>query len=89
MFLIGNRNSKVLDKKHENLKSFASGGSISKRYWITFIRQLISSDYLYVNIRKYGAIQIKPTALEVLKGNSEYKFKEINISKNNKEKKRI
>ncbi len=85
--LIGNKTQKVLSKSHENLNSFESGVSIKKTYWIAFIRQLISSDYLYVDIKKYGAIKIKPSGLEVLNGNREYQFKEIKTSNNNKGKK--
>ena len=35
--LIGNKTQKVLNKNHNNLNSFASGASIKKKYWITFI----------------------------------------------------
>ena len=83
--VIGNKTQKVLNKNHENLNSFASGESIKKTYWIAFIRQLISSDYLYVDIKKYGAIKIKPKGVDVLDGNCEYQYKEIITSNKNKE----
>ena len=78
--LIGNETEKILNRNHQNLESFSTGNSITKKYWIFFIRQLISSGHLIVNVQKFGAIQITPKGQEVLKGNNEYNFKEIIIS---------
>ena len=57
-------NKEVQDK----IKTFGVGRTASTDFWKTFIRQLVSSKYLRINIKKYGALQITQEGANILKG---------------------
>ena len=85
--LRGVGNSKIRQRGHDRIKTFGVGRSANKEFWANFIRQLVSSDNLRINIQKYGAIEITPSGEKILKGEEDYFYKRINETKPHKEKK--
>ncbi len=85
--LRGVGNSKIKQRGHDRIKTFGVGRSASKEFWANFIRQLVSSDNLRINIQKYGAIEITPNGEKILKGEEDYFYKRIDETKPHKEKK--
>ena len=82
----GVESAKVKQKGHDKIQTFGVGRTASADFWKTFIRQLVSSKYLKINIQKYGALQITPEGEKVLKGEEEYFYRKIDLNKPIKEK---
>ena len=82
----GVESAKVKQKGHDKIQTFGVGRTASADFWKTFIRQLVSSKYLKINIQKYGALQITPEGEKVLKGEDEYFYRKIDLNKPIKEK---
>ena len=87
--LLGNKTDKIIEKKHDKIKTFGVGNSYKKDFWQGFIRQLISSGHIIINIKKFGCLQITTSGLEVLKYEKYFNYKEITLRtpKNSKHKK--
>ena len=85
--LRGLGNPKIKQRGHDRIKTFGVGRSASKEFWANFIRQLVSSDNLRINIQKYGAIEITLSGEKILKGEEDYFYKRIDETKLHKEKK--
>ena len=77
--LRGIKSEKIIKNKHHEIKTFGIGKEVPKRYWQSFIRQLISANHISINIKKYGAYQISESGLKILKGDLIFKYKSINI----------
>ena len=75
--LLGNKTDKIIEKKHDKIKTFGIGNSYKKDFWQGFIRQLISSGHLIINIKKFGCLQITKSGLEILKDGKYFNYKEI------------
>ncbi len=75
--LLGNKSDKIIEKKHDKIKTFGIGNSYKKDFWQGFIRQLISSGHLIINIKKFGCLQITKSGLEILKDDKYFNYKEI------------
>ena len=75
--LLGNKTDKIIEKKHDKIKTFGIGNNYKKDFWQGFIRQLISSGHLIINIKKFGCLQITKSGLEVLKNDKYFNYKEI------------
>ena len=75
--LLGNKTDKIIEKKHDKIKTFGIGNSYKKDFWQGFIRQLISSGHLIINIKKFGCLQITKSGLEILKDDKYFNYKEI------------
>ena len=85
--LRGIESNKVMVKGHNKIKTFGVGHSASADFWKTFIRQMVSANYLFINIQRYGALQITSDGEKVLKGEEEYFYRKIEFNKPIKEKK--
>ena len=84
--LRGVKNSKVKAKGHDNIKTFGVGRTISADFWKTFIRQMVSANYLFINIQRYGALQITKKGEKILKAEDEYFYRRIELNTKTKEK---
>ncbi len=84
--LRGVNNSKVKAKGHDNIKTFGVGRTISADFWKTFIRQMVSANYLFINIQRYGALQITKKGEKILKAEDEYFYRRIELNTKTKEK---
>jgi ATP-dependent DNA helicase RecQ len=75
--LLGNKTDKIIEKKHDKIKTFGIGNNYKKDFWQGFIRQLISSGHIIINIKKFGCLQITRSGLEILKDKKYFNYKEI------------
>jgi len=86
--LRGISNDKVKAKGHDKIKTFGVGQTSSADFWKIFIRQMVSANYLYINIQRYGALQITVNGEKVLKGEKEYFYRKIEFNQPIKEKRK-
>ena len=75
--LRGVESNKVIAKGHNRIKTFGVGQANTADFWKIFIRQMVSANYLYINIQRYGALQITNKAEQVLKGEEDYFYRKI------------
>ena len=78
--LRGVLSDKVKAKGHDTIKTFGVGRTASTDFWKTFIRQMVSANYLLINIQRYGALQITSKGEMVLKGEDEYFYRKIEFN---------
>ena len=86
--LRGVENNKVIAKRHNRIKTFGVGRTNTSDFWKTFIRQMVSANYLNINIQRYGALQITQKGEKVLKGVEDYFYRKIEFDKPIKNKKK-
>lgn len=79
--LRGAKTEKVVDREHDQLTTFGIGSEYPKEFWHSFLRQLLAAGHIVLNIQRYGSLQISPSGLSILKGDSSYEYKEITIQK--------
>jgi ATP-dependent DNA helicase RecQ len=77
--LTGALTEKVKNRGHHKLPCFGAGQTKSKKYFQSLIRQLVSSGHLRINLEKYGAIQLTPSAKEIMSGQARF-YGSIEIS---------
>jgi len=87
--LLGKETDKIIEKRHDKITTFGIGSEYKKEFWQGFIRQLISSRHIIINIKKFGCLQITKSGLKILKDEEYFNYKkiEIKISKVSKNKK--
>jgi ATP-dependent DNA helicase RecQ len=73
----GAQNQKILERGHDKLPTFGVGKDHSKQYWQAFIRQMVASGPLTINIQKYGCLEMTDQGREILRGNLGFEFREI------------
>ena len=78
--LRGSKTEKVVDREHDQLTTFGIGSEYPKEFWHGFLRQLLAAGHIVLNIQ-YGSLQISPSGLSILKGDSSYEYKEITVQK--------
>ena len=83
----GTNSEKIIKNNHDKIKTFGRGKEYKKKFWQSFIRQLISSNHIVINIEKYGIYQITNTGFQLLKSEREFKYKSITISETSPTKK--
>ena len=89
--LLGEESSKIIERGHNKIKTFGVGSNYNKGFWQSFIRQLLSSAHIIINIKKFGCLQITKSGLQILKNELHFNYKEIiskpiKVTKNKKEK---
>ena len=84
--LRGVDSDKVKTKGHDKIKTFGVGRTATADFWKIFIRQMVSANYLLINIQRYGALQITKKGETVLKGEDEYFYRKIEFNTPIKEK---
>jgi ATP-dependent DNA helicase RecQ len=78
--LRGSKTEKVVDREHDQLTTFGIGSEYPKEFWHGFLRQLLAAGHIVLNIQ-YGSLQISPSGLSILEGDSSYEYKEITVQK--------
>ena len=89
--LLGENSPKIIERGHNKIKTFGIGKEHSKDFWQGFIRQMLASGHITINIKKFGCLQITTTGVQLLKNELQFNYKEIELkphktTKNNKEK---
>ena len=82
--LLGDKTSKIVERGHDKIKTFGIGSNYKKEFWQGFIRQLISSGHIFINIKKFGCLQITKTGLQILKNELYFNYKDIQINSSKK-----
>ena len=75
--LKGSNNRKILDRNHNHLDCFGKGSTFPKNFLQMLIRQLVSSNVILINYKKYGALQLDNKAMKILSGEEVFLCKEI------------
>jgi ATP-dependent DNA helicase RecQ len=89
--LLGENSPKIIERGHNKIKTFGIGKEHSKDFWQGFIRQMLASGHIIINIKKFGCLQITTTGVQLLKNELQFNYKEIELKshkppKNYKEK---
>ncbi|NUO08343.1 MAG: DNA helicase RecQ [Candidatus Brocadia sp.] len=64
--LLGSKNQKVLQNRHDMIKTFGAGKEYSKSQWQAFIRELIQLRYLGLDGDKYPVLKLNEKSRDVL-----------------------
>ena len=75
----GTAADKVKQRRHDKIPTFGKGSNYSKKFWQVFVRQLISSGELVLNIERYGALRITESGKKVLYGKKKFYYKEPDV----------
>ncbi len=78
--LRGVNSDKVKAKGHDKIKTFGVGRTATGDFWKIFIRQMVSANYLLINIQRYGALQITQKGETILRGEEEYFYRKIEFN---------
>lgn len=73
----GSQNQKILERSHDQLPTFGVGKEKSKTYWQAFIRQMVASGPLTINIQKYGCLEMTELGRAILRGEGSFEFRDI------------
>ncbi len=74
--LRGVESQKVLERRHHNLATFATGKQWPKDEWTVFVRQLVAAGFLSINIQKYGGLEISERGRALLAGEAVFTYRE-------------
>ncbi|GAB5413380.1 MAG: DNA helicase RecQ [Congregibacter sp.] len=66
--LRGAENDKIFQNEHHHLPTFGVGKDLDSRQWRSVFRQLVARAYLSVDMARFGALVLKESAREVLRG---------------------
>lgn len=66
--LIGNPNRRILNLRHDRIKTFGAGSELSKQEWRSVFRQLLAAGMLSVNIGKISGFRLTQKSWPVLRG---------------------
>src|SRR3972149_2308152 len=67
--LTGSKNQKVLDNRHDTIKTYGVGKEYPKAQWQSFIRELIQLEYLKLDGDKYPILKLNEKSRSVLFNN--------------------
>jgi len=73
--LIGNRTERVLQLKHDQLKTFGVGDDLSQAEWLSVFRQLLAGGFLTVDIGKISGFRLTEKSRPVLKGTQQVQLR--------------
>ncbi len=74
--LRGVESQKVLERRHQNLATFATGKQWPKDEWMIFARQLVAAGFLGINIQKYGGLELSDRGRALLAGEGSFSYRE-------------
>ncbi|MBT4739793.1 MAG: RecQ family ATP-dependent DNA helicase, partial [Rhodospirillaceae bacterium] len=79
--LRGVESQKVLERRHQNLETFAAGKQWPKDEWTIFVRQLVAAGFLSINIEKYGGLQLGERGGALLLGDDFFSYREGGVTR--------
>ena len=83
--LIGNPNPRILNLRHDRLKTFGAGSELSREKWRSVFRQLLAAGMLSVNLAKISGYSLTEKSWPVLKGERKVRFrKDLRSTRNKK-----
>jgi ATP-dependent DNA helicase RecQ len=66
--LTGTSTPKVVERRHDQLPTFAVGRDLSKLAWAAVFRQMMGRDLVRPDAERFGALRMTDAALPILKG---------------------
>ena len=85
--LRGSASEKILARGHDSLPVYGAGKERPKNFWTAFIRQVVASGYLSIDVEGYGGLQLTEKAEPLLKGEQGYEYRDIPRTKATESKK--
>jgi len=85
--LRGSASEKILARGHDSLPVYGAGKERPKNFWAAFIRQVVASGYLSIDVEGYGGLQLTEKAEPLLKGEQGYEYRDIPRTKATESKK--
>ncbi|MGD8961416.1 MAG: DNA helicase RecQ [Desulfobacterales bacterium] len=86
--LIGNPNPRLLNMRHDRIKTFGVGKEMSREEWRSVFRQLLAAGMLSVNLGKISGFRLTEKSWSVLRGERKVRFrKDPRYSQHEKHKK--
>ena len=83
--LIGNPNPRILNLRHDRLKTFGAGRELSREEWRSVFRQLLAAGMLSVNLAKISGYRLTEKSWPVLRGERKVRFrKDPRLTRNEK-----
>jgi len=73
----GSASEKVLARGHDQLPVYGAGKAHPKNFWTAFIRQVVASGYLSIDVEGYGGLQLTEKSEPVLNGEEAFEYREI------------
>ena len=75
--LRGSASEKILARGHDQLPVYGAGKDRPKNFWTAFIRQVVASGYLTIDVEGYGGLKLTEKAGPVMKGEQAYAYRDI------------
>lgn len=75
--LRGSASEKILARGHDSLPVYGAGKERPKNFWTAFIRQVVASGYLRIDVEGYGGLQLTEKSEPLLKGEQGYEYRDI------------
>ena len=72
--LRGSLSEKIIERNHDQIKTFGICSGYSKSYLQSFIRQLIAAGHVVLNIKKFGGLEIANSGFMLLKGGVGFQY---------------
>lgn len=75
--LRGSASEKILTRGHDLLPVYGAGKDRPKNFWTGFIRQVVASGYLSIDVEGYGGLKLTEKAEPLLQGEQGYEYRDI------------
>ncbi|MEP5436271.1 MAG: RecQ family ATP-dependent DNA helicase, partial [Paracoccaceae bacterium] len=75
--LRGSGSEKILARGHDRLPVYGAGKERPKNFWTAFIRQVVASGYLSIDVEGYGGLKLTGKAEPILNGEQGYEYRDI------------
>ncbi|RVU84753.1 DNA helicase RecQ [Leucothrix sargassi] len=79
--LVGKADDRIKSNGHDKLKVFGLGKHHTQVDWRSLFRQLIAQGYIYINMERFGALQLTEKARPLLKGEETLQARKLVIPK--------
>lgn len=87
--LRGSASEKIFARGHDKLSVYGKGQDRPKNFWTAFIRQVVASGFLSIDVEGYGGLHLTDKAQAILKGKTSFKYRNIPKTKTASRKSRI
>jgi ATP-dependent DNA helicase RecQ len=75
--LRGSASEKILARGHNSLPVYGAGKDHPKTFWTAFIRQVVASGFMSIDVEGYGGLQLTEKAEPLLKGEAGFEYRDI------------
>ncbi len=75
--LRGSASEKILARRHDALPVYGAGKDHPKNFWTAFIRQVVASGHLSIDVEGYGGLQLTQSAEAIMQGEQGYEYRDI------------